>query len=207
MSSWTPPPELRQFNVEIQSLLKRQNPRARSLYYSIKRSLKQFNLEGNYTEIDIFNQAYLRGVELTKSGTAINSPRAWMRTTAFNIIRELSRSQRRHQLVVYDELADADQAKLEIASMQREDSLVCDEVIEADIQAVLLALEELDRENRLIIELKSVQDLSWKEIRQRLIDLGDTVPSEATLRKRGQRAMERFRELYHQKRPSKSTTP
>ncbi len=206
MPTSTPfPPELRQFNVEIQSLLKRQNPRARSLYCFIKRTLKQFHLDGIYTEFDIFNQAYLRGVELTKSGTAINSPKAWMRTTTFNVIRELSRKHRRYQSVEYDELAEADQAKWEIAAMQLEDSLVSDEHIEADLQAVLLALQELALKDRLIIELKSLQDLSWKEVKQRLITLGEPVQTETALRKRGQRAMERFRQLYHQKRPSKST--
>lgn len=208
MPTSTPfPPELQQFNVEIQSLLKRQNSHARSLYYFIKRGLKQFNLDSLYTEIDIFNQAYLRGVNLTKSGTAIKNPKAWMRTTAFNVIRELSRSHQRDHSVVYDELVEADQAKLEIASIQMENFLVSDEVIETDLQAVWLAWQELDLKDRLIIDLKFIRDLSWKEIRQHLLDLGEPIQTETALRKRGQRAIERLRKLYHQKRPSKSTTP
>lgn len=193
-------PELRCFNIEIEFLLKPKNPRARSLYSFIKRTLWQFHLDGIYTEIDIFNQAYLRGVSLTQSGTAINSPKAWIRTTAFNIIRELSRTHQREQTVEYNELAEFDQAKLKIALMQESNSLVSDEVIEADLQAVLLSLKELNPKECRIIQLRTIQNLSWKEVAQHLVELGEEVQSEVALRKQGQRVMERLRQLYHQNR-------
>ncbi len=207
MPTQTPPsPELRRFNTEIQFLLKPKNPRARSLHSFIRRTLRQFNLNDIYTEIDIFNEAYLRGVSLTKTGTAINSPNAWMRKTAFNVIRELSRRCRREQSVVYNQLAKIDQVESEVASGLKEDSLVSDQVIETDIQAVLLSLQELDLKDSRIIQLRTIQELSWKEVSQHLVELGEEVQSEAALRKRGQRAMERLRQLYHQKRPSNSNS-
>jgi RNA polymerase sigma factor (sigma-70 family) len=196
------PPELRQFNVEIQSLLTPQNPRARSLHSFIKRTLKQFHLDGFYTEFDIFNQAYLRGVSLTRSGTAINNPKAWMRTTAYNVIREYHRRRRRYRTSAYDELAEADRARREIEFTQ-----VLEADIELDIQAVASSLTELSPEDRQLIGLRVVEGLSWKEVSQRLVALGENQPSEASLRKRGQRALCRLRLLYHQKRPSRSTNP
>lgn len=200
-----PPPELRQFNVEIQFLLKSKNPHARSLLSFIKRTLRQFHLENAYTETDIFSQAYLRGVTLTESGTEIKRATAWMRATAFNIIRELSRSHRRYQCLEYDELAESDQAKLEIASLQAGEGLVSEEVIEADIQAVLESLQELGSRDRKIIELRVVENLAWREIGDHLIISGEKSQNDAALRKQGQRALERFRKLYHQKRPSQSS--
>lgn len=207
MTTWTPhSPELQQFNVEIESLLKQQNPRARSLNYFIKRQLWQFNLDGIYTEVDILNEAYIRGVSLiVKSGTGINNPLAWLRTTTWNIVRELSRSHQRYQAVAYDELLESHKSRLEIGSMQSEDSLISDEVVERNIQAVFSALHELKPRERIIVELKAMQGLSWKEVGQHLIELGEEEQTETALRKRGQRAMEQLRKLYHHKIPAKAT--
>ncbi len=207
MNTWTPhSPELHQFNVEIESLLKQQNPRARSLIYFIKRELWQFNLDSIYTEVDILNEAYIRGVSLIlKSGTAINNPLAWLRTTTWNIVRELSRSHQRYQRVAYDELLESQKLRLELASMPSEDSLISDEVVELNIQAILSSFHELTSREQIIIQLKAMQGLSWKEVSQHLVKLGEEEQTEAALRKRGQRAMERLRQLYHQKRPAKGT--
>lgn len=196
------PPELRQFNVEIQSLLTPQNPRARSLHSFIKRTLNQFHLDGFYTEFDIFNQAYLRGVSLTRSGTAINNPKAWMRTTAYNVIRECHRRRQRYRTSAYDELAEADRARREIEVRQ-----VSETDIALDIQAVVSSLKELSPAECQLIRFRVVEGLSWKDVSQRLVELGEEQQSEASLRKRGQRTLSRLRQLYHRKRPSVSSDP
>ena len=190
MTNRTPYPlELQQFNTEICCLLQKQSPDGRSLFLFIKRSLRGFHLEGTHTEIEVFNEAYMRGVALTLKGNTIRNPKAWIRKTAFNVIRELSREAQRCQP------RDSDYI---------ESSLVAEEIIELDIEAVLSALQELELSDRLLIELKTVQNLSWKEVGQTLVESGEKPQTEAALRKRGQRAMQRLRQIYHQSRPSKS---
>ena len=92
MTNRTPYPlELRQFNTEICCLLQEQSPHGRSLFLFIERSLRGFHLEGTHTGIEVFNEAYIRGVTFTLKGNTIRNPKAWIRKTAFNVIRELSR--------------------------------------------------------------------------------------------------------------------
>ncbi|MBE9178117.1 sigma-70 family RNA polymerase sigma factor [Oculatella sp. LEGE 06141] len=185
-------PQLHQFDEEIASLLKKQNPRARSLFAFIQRTLRQFHLEGIHSEAEIFNEAYVRGATLASAGTVINSPKAWMRQTAFNVIRELSRQSRRYQSTDYEHCESGEILPL------------LEDAIALDIQAVLLALHALEPGDRCVIKLKAIESLSWKEVKERLIAMGEKPQTEAALRKRGQRAMQRLREEYHKNRPSKS---
>jgi DNA-directed RNA polymerase specialized sigma24 family protein len=183
------PPELRQFNTEIYDLLRTQNPRARSLLSFIRRTLREFHIDSLHTEFEVFNEAYMRGVTFVLKGNTIRSPKAWMRTTTFNVIRELSREQRRYQPTDCENI---------------ENLLVTEDVIELDIRSVAIALQSLELSDRRIIELKTMQNLSWKEVGQRLVELGEKHQNEAALRKRGQRAMQRLRQLYHESRPAES---
>ena len=193
------PPELARFMAEISFLLKPNSPHAHSLNYFIRRLLRQFDLNIVYTENDILNEAYLRGVRLTRSGTAILCPEAWVRKTALNIIREESRKARRHRPVELDGLADNERDRLEKAVAEdREDVLVYAEAIAADVEAVITALQELSESDRAILQLKIVEGYSWRQISQSLIDAGEPWQSEAALRKRKQRILEQIRKLYHQ---------
>jgi DNA-directed RNA polymerase specialized sigma24 family protein len=150
------------------------------------------------TEVEIFIEAYLRGVEYTSStGEIIHLPKAWMRRTAFNIIREYSRNQRRYRQVAFDETIenriasppDHREALLEVGSPDEE------------IQAVLDSMAALDPEDCRLIYLRTIEGLSWQQVREELRKLGHPPISRAALRKRGQRALERLRAEYHRRRP------
>ncbi|HZG40085.1 MAG TPA: hypothetical protein VEZ50_15515, partial [Nodosilinea sp.] len=105
MSSHPPPSETQQFNRDVQFLLKPNNPHARSLLAFIKRTIYQFELQVYITEIDIFVEAYLRGVRYTQQNQEhIRQPKAWMRRTAYNIIRECKRDRLRYSAAAFDEL-------------------------------------------------------------------------------------------------------
>ncbi|PSN12034.1 hypothetical protein C7293_21875 [filamentous cyanobacterium CCT1] len=190
----SPPSETQQFNRDVQFLLKPNNPHARSLLAFIKRTIHQFGLEVYITEIDIFVEAYLRGVRYTQQNQEhILQPKAWMRRTAYNIIRECKRDRLRYSAAAFDELMDQGPAEAEGPTP----GAVDDEAISRAINAVLQALEALPQGDRDLIQWKVVEGLSWQQVQARLVAAGGDRVSQATLRKRGQRALERLRRAYH----------
>lgn len=189
-----PPSETQQFNRDVQFLLKPNNPHARSLLAFIKRTIRQFGLEVYITEIDIFVEAYLRGVRYTQRNQEhIRQPKAWMRRTAYNIIRECKRDRLRYSAAAFDELMDQGPAEAEDAAP----GAVDDEAIGNAINAVLQALGALSPDDRNLIQWKVVEGLTWQQVQTRLVAAGGDRVSQATLRKRGQRALERLRRAYH----------
>lgn len=194
----TPPPETRQFNHDVQYLLQPQNPYARALLAFIRRTIRQFRLESYITEIDVFVEAYLRGVNYTRStGERILQSRAWLRKTAYNIIREWQRDQAKYCDAAFDELLEQgtvgyhqDPAQ-ELAGQEGE-------WIQEEIKRVIEAFRALDEDDRTLIQWKIIENLSWQTIHDRLLAQGEPPVSLATLRKRGQRALERLRQKYHQ---------
>ncbi|HSM82743.1 MAG TPA: sigma-70 family RNA polymerase sigma factor [Nodosilinea sp.] len=197
MPSPPPPetqPETQQFNHDVQLLLRPNNPHARSLLAFIKRTIYQFELHGHLTETDVFIDAYLRGVRYTQhTQTPIRQPQAWIRRTAYNIIRERQRDRQRYSAVAFDELlephAEAAAARPEFSP----DEHFCDQAF----GAVLAALGSLPSRDRTLIEWKFIEGLTWQEVQTRLSDQGEPPTSQAALRKRGQRALERLRQNYH----------
>lgn len=187
-----PPPETQHFNRDVQLLLKPQNPHARSLLAFIKRTIYQFGLQAHVTEIDIFVEAYLRGVRYTQHNQEhIRQPKAWMRRTAYNIIRECQRDRQRYSAVAFDELMEQG------TTPETGSAGVDDRAIAQAIASVLQALEALSPGDRHLIQWKVVEGLTWPEVQARLVMAGEERVSLATLRKRGQRALERLRQAYH----------
>lgn len=190
----SPPSETQQFNRDVQFLLKPNNPHARSLLAFIKRTIRQFGLEVYITEIDIFVEAYLRGVRYTQHNQEhIHQPKAWMRRTAYNIIRECKRDRLRYSAAAFDELMDQGSAETDGPAP----GAVDDQAIDNAINAVLQALEALSPGDRDLIQWKVVEGLTWQQVQTRLVAAGGDRVSQSTLRKRGQRALERLRRAYH----------
>ncbi|PZV01359.1 MAG: hypothetical protein DCF32_16340 [Leptolyngbya sp.] len=186
-----PPSETQQFNRDVQLLLKPNNPHARSLLAFIKRTIQQFGLQAHITEIDIFVEAYLRGVRYTQQNQEhIRQPKAWMRRTAYNIIRECKRDRQRYLAVAFDELMEQEAAA-------SDSTTVDDEMIANAVASVLQALADLPPGDRNLIQWKVVEGLTWPQVQTKLVAAGEEWVSLATLRKRGQRALERLRQAYH----------
>jgi DNA-directed RNA polymerase specialized sigma24 family protein len=187
------PAETQQFNRDVQFLLKPNNPHARSLLAFIKRTIRQFELQGYVTEIDIFVEAYLRGVRYTQQRQEqIHQPKAWMRSTAYNIIRECKRDRLHYSALAFDELMEQGHG-----ADTTSPSAVDDDAITNAINSVLRVFEALSVGDRNLIQWKVIDGLSWQEVQTRLVAEGEDRSSQATLRKRGQRALERLRRTYH----------
>lgn len=180
------------FNHNVQLLLKPNNPHARSLLSFIQRTIRQFDLPSHITEIDVFVEAYLRGVAHTQQTQEyIRQPKAWMRRVAYNIVREIKRDSLRHSTVTFDGIFDRNllSSHTLYASSKEDD-------IATAIKSVLQALEVLSPNDRKLVQLKIVEGLTWKEIQVQLAADGEGHIPKATLLRRGQLALEHLRRAY-----------
>ena len=65
------------------------------LWAFVRKTLQQFSLQRSYSEAYILNTAYLRAVEAIKAGKCITRPYGWLRSAAYNYIRECNRAQKK----------------------------------------------------------------------------------------------------------------
>lgn len=181
----------RRFDQEIQALSDPENPDAHTILPFIRRSLKQFHLDDRFDVYDILNETYLRAVKLMTTGTEIRSPLAWVRKTAFNVIREISREQKRYLLI------DPDQVESELVVEAIWEYLIPEDSLDANCETVMSALQALGLRDRELLNLRFVEGLTWREIGERLAVNGEPLQNDAALRQQGHRALKRLRDRYH----------
>jgi RNA polymerase sigma factor (sigma-70 family) len=150
----------------------------------IKARLKSFNLNGQYSPDDIVNECFLRWHKAVEDGKEIPVLDGWMRKTAFNVIRELSRRNRKVDLREPTDLAESLPDAQEEADGDDEQH-----------QTVHQALKQLSQEKQELLEFRFFQNLSWDDITDVYASRGQKNTSQ-TLRKRGQRAMDELRKIY-----------
>ena len=178
-------------DLAIEEILGKGNPVSYSTLTTIQRSLRQFHLTSRIETTEVLAEAYLRGKKFLRSGKMINNPHAWLKKTAFNIVREYSRKFRKYAAEPYDEQKTAEDPMTNLVDVQ---------VIESDLadlrQAIrLLAQEEPEAAN--LLYLKIIRGLSWQEIHDILLQTHQEVASLTTLRQRASRAKRRLRYLFH----------
>jgi DNA-directed RNA polymerase specialized sigma24 family protein len=181
------------FNAAALEVLGKDNPYAYTSIPFIHRTLMQFHLASQFQAHDIFNEAYVREIQFIRSGGIIQNPHAWLKRICFNIIRENSRKQRKEQLL------DPELIELMTSLRGIEDSVISDEDIEKNWQALLSSLEGLsstDPKGARLLRLQA-QGLSWKEIRSQLVQEDGEAPCEQTLRQQASRAKKTLRKIYH----------
>jgi tetratricopeptide (TPR) repeat protein len=65
------------------------------LHYLITQEILKYHIQERYEANEILHEVYVRGLKLLERGKEINTPDAWFRTTARNIIQE------RHQMEIH----------------------------------------------------------------------------------------------------------
>ncbi len=76
-----------------------------------------------------------------------------------------------------------------------------EEIDEEFFKRIKLAFERLEPEEKEILLLKTVENLSWKEIKSYLDLQGRKTQAESTLRKRKERALKRLRDIFNSLEP------
>lgn len=145
----------------------------------------QFHL--NCDAHSVVNEAYLRGINTINDGKEIYSPLAWMRSTAFNIIRERSRKQNK---VNYD--SPFLENYLDNIHIEADSITMIDPEVKHLLDAALTSLKPKEQE---VLKLRWIDGLSWREIAYKLSCEAEQI-SEGTIRKRGGRALKRLRKKY-----------
>lgn len=164
-----------------------------SLFRFVKSRLYQFRLTKHYKPREVLTEVYLRGLKKTKQGEEIKNKLAWTRITAYNVIRELRRELDK---VKYDDLDDIAPSRMQIYLSSQEVSSSENGFDKEILKAVKLAFCDLSPQDRALLDLKVIQDLSWKEVHQKLTQCWVKVPTENALRQRKRRAIQRLTECY-----------
>jgi DNA-directed RNA polymerase specialized sigma24 family protein len=197
------PDPYQSLNAEIDKIARRKSPDAYSLITSGERQIRQFRLDSTISVETLLNEAYLRAIDYLDQGGIINNPKAWLRKTMFNIVRERSRQQRRQQPT------DPQSHILEIEAPETAERCA-EELLEGTEKLPLAdrwkifqeALEELLTsypEQGRILQLRLIEKLSWEEVRHVILAEEGDAPALPTLRKQGSRAKGILRQLYHQR--------
>ncbi|NET85886.1 MAG: sigma-70 family RNA polymerase sigma factor [Moorea sp. SIO1F2] len=158
-----------------------------ALFNGIKSKLRQFNLPHDQM-YDVIHETYLRGIKLLESGEEIKNPRAWIRETSFNVIREMSRKQKKEPS--WDSNLIEHQKALEASN-----SLNSANYDDKDLRLLELALKKLEPKDNKLIVLRHIEGLSWQQVVNHLASNGEVV-TEASARQRGKRALKRLRNIF-----------
>ncbi|MGD1930971.1 MAG: RNA polymerase sigma factor [Leptolyngbyaceae cyanobacterium] len=175
----------RKFDQAIQSLFDGSNENASNFFASITRQLYQFGLGRTYDAKEIIAEAYARGVKSINSGNNIHNPLGWVRRTALYVIREFKREQQR-----------ADNPKIVRLPWSPGGIVFSELMLEEDFLTVQTAVQQLSTEEQEILSQRIIEDLSWKEIGQNLLDSEGNPLKEGTARQRGARSLNKLRQLY-----------
>lgn len=174
----------------FQEILDSNSSTGLTLWTSVTRSLNQFHLTGLYTEAYVINEVYLRAAKFIDHDGTIDNLMAWSRATAYNYIRELSRRHNREQLYPSD-AAIFDQNHVS-------SGLISDTDIDEEYEIINRAFDQLSAADQQLIGLHVINNLSWREIHDRLRAQGQPDRTEAALRKAKERAIRRLRDNYHE---------
>ena len=151
------------------------------LVHFIKRTLKRFHLE-QVDFYDVVSEVYLRGTKLITSGEDIKNPGAWIRVTSYNVIREMSRKQKKEQ-------ANSELVELQVSPDNYEDNN------EVELNILKTSLQHLSEKDRQILELRFFKNLSWRQVVTYLASTGEIL-TEASARQRGKRALKRLKKAF-----------
>lgn len=152
----------------------------------IEARLWQFNLVSRYQASDVLRDTYLIARKKIINGEDIKNLESWLRSIAFNVIRNFRKKETRIEnqiLKLIENGLCCDEASSE--------SNIENEYIDPVKQKALAKIwETLSEDDQNILNLRILQNLSWKEIGP-IYEI-----SAATARKRGQRALDRLREKF-----------
>lgn len=153
-------------------------------YKSILIRLSRFNLHNRYSPIEVTSECVCRLHKALEKGQDISNLDAWMKATAFNVVRELNREIQKASLY-------------EPSILEEVLSNVLDESTdEADERhrIVRRALTILTEDKRELLKLRFFQNLTWDQVAEFYTARGEKIAI-ATLRKRGQRAQDDLRKV------------
>jgi RNA polymerase sigma factor (sigma-70 family) len=186
-----------QIDAFFMSLYAAKSPESSALFAYIQRILCQFRLKNAYEVKDIVVEVYARAINTIAKGAVIDSPQAWIRRVALNVIREFRRAADKINYASLDEHPHLGASSEDHLSQM---------ILKDDISIIFQAFEELSEQDQMILNLRIVHGLSWQEISHELSVNGETM-NENNLRQKGFRALRRLRSVYDGKQEGFQSLP
>lgn len=161
------------------------------LWAFLKRTLKQFKLDSMYSETDVIDKTDKITQEKIESGETIDNPPGWFRKTAFNVIRNLSKketNQRKNIKKLHNNIETA----------YYPESLINEDYSEEQVEALCRNWNGLSEQERRILILREVKELSWKQVANQLVIENHEIDNSRLVdrvRQKGNRALAKLRKL------------
>jgi RNA polymerase sigma factor (sigma-70 family) len=153
-----------------------------ALYKYVLRQMTLWNLH-NVDASDVLTEAVIRGIaKITQKLEPIDNPRAWLRITAVNILREEAKAISRE-----NQLTDKDLDKYEISEPEYKD------VLNESLEKAWKAFQSLSKSDKRIIAYRLIQKMRYCEI-QRLSAYENV--EVATLRQQYSRAIKHLKTAF-----------
>lgn len=172
----------------FEELFALKNPDSRNVMAYIQKVLYQYGFGKAYEPKDILIEVYSRCVKVTEAGETIRIPIAWMKRTATNVIREFRREADR---IGYYNLEQ---------EPHWDDDLLVRITFRYDLLAMKRAFDRLGSDDQHLLNLRVIHRLSWRDVSQCLVAVGEVETNEGTVRQRGYRALKKLRKLYDEER-------
>jgi len=162
------------------------------LIFIVQRFLLNHKLNGSTTPEDILTEAYLRArkaiVEENKED--ISDMRAWFKGICFNIVREHKRAEQRNW-------SKRKKMQLNLQLDTSTPTATLDQYLhEKWSQELTTGLYSLKADDRYIIELRFVRELSWQEVTEALNKQREKPFKVEAVRQKGLRALNKLRKAF-----------
>jgi DNA-directed RNA polymerase specialized sigma24 family protein len=175
------------FDAGMQALFEARNLDASNLCAAIQRMLYQFRLSAAYDVKDILVEVYARGVRLAEQGEQFRNLYAWVRRSAYNVVREFRR-----------ELDKVCYTDLDEHPCLLDRNPISEQMFKDDLLAMRQAFRRLNPEERKILRFRIMHDLSWRDVGWALVATGNEPETEGNLRQMGFRALKKLRKFYEE---------
>lgn len=180
----TPSPD-ELLDIALGEILELNSPYAYSTLTAVERFLHQFQLQSQFEAYEILARAYLVGKRQVRQGMVITNPHAWLKRTAFSIIRQ------EHQGRVQGALSEP------LALSCRGEATPDVEQHLTTLWQALITLAQEEPSTIRLLAWRMLDGLSWQAIQHRLTNLGERAPSDLVLRQRAMRAKKYLRRVFH----------
>ena len=177
----------KQFWKEVAELLRVGNPRGTGLINFIRSRIRQTRVKG-WEEKDLLIEASIRSVEwIEENCQEIRHPASFLRQVILNILREEVRKNVRNEKMIRE---------LNVEQFDEED-VDSDNEHQLALKHLHDSLKKLSSKDRVLIELRFVEKLSYKQIQEYLLAQGENIPQLDSLRQQMSRALKRLRREYN----------
>jgi hypothetical protein len=127
--------------------------------------LKRFNLHNRYDAAFVLNEAYMRTRKALEAGQTISNYPAWLKSANFNIVRELSRAEKKNR-------ESSVSTEVDSVTACEADTWIDDDIESVEQQRMRKAFATLSPLEQAILQLKVVKGLRWGEVQTALSTAG-----------------------------------